>query len=55
MPLIRGGVTLASLHAAKGLEWDAVFMPCFTDGALPIIYAQTPKPSKRSAGCCMWG
>jgi DNA helicase II / ATP-dependent DNA helicase PcrA len=37
-----GGVTLASLHAAKGLEWDAVFLPCLTDGAVPIVYAQTP-------------
>jgi DNA helicase II / ATP-dependent DNA helicase PcrA len=36
-----GGVTLASLHAAKGLEWDAVFLPCLTDGAIPIVYAQS--------------
>ncbi len=35
------GITLASLHAAKGLEWDAVFLPRLTDGALPIVYAQT--------------
>ncbi len=35
------GVTLASLHAAKGLEWTAVFLPGLTDGTLPIIYAQT--------------
>jgi len=35
------GVTLASLHAAKGLEWQAVFLPGLTDGTLPIIYAQT--------------
>jgi DNA helicase-2/ATP-dependent DNA helicase PcrA len=35
------GVTLGSLHAGKGLEWDAVFLPGLTDGTLPIIYATT--------------
>jgi DNA helicase-2/ATP-dependent DNA helicase PcrA len=37
------GVTLASLHAAKGLEWDAVFVVGVTDGMLPITYAETPE------------
>ncbi|MGH8867024.1 MAG: ATP-dependent DNA helicase UvrD2 [Actinomycetes bacterium] len=37
------GVTLASLHAAKGLEWDAVFLVGLTDGMVPITYAETPE------------
>ncbi len=35
------GVTLASLHAAKGLEWDAVFLVGLTEGMLPIIHAES--------------
>ncbi len=37
------GVTLASLHSAKGLEWDAVFVVGLADGTLPTTYAKTPE------------
>ncbi|MFF3514244.1 ATP-dependent DNA helicase UvrD2 [Streptomyces sp. NPDC002573] len=35
------GVTLASLHSAKGLEWDAVFLVGCAEGMMPITYART--------------
>jgi DNA helicase-2/ATP-dependent DNA helicase PcrA len=35
------GVTLASLHSAKGLEWDAVFLVGLTDTTVPIQHAVT--------------
>ncbi|GGO50001.1 DNA helicase [Streptomyces daqingensis] len=35
------GVTLASLHSAKGLEWDAVFLTGLTEGMMPITHAKT--------------
>lgn len=34
------GVTLASLHAAKGLEWDAVLIIGLSDGLVPISLAE---------------
>jgi DNA helicase II / ATP-dependent DNA helicase PcrA len=37
------GVTLSSLHSAKGLEWDAVFVVGLAEGTLPTAYARTPE------------
>ena len=33
------GITLSTLHRAKGLEWDAVFLPMLEEGGLPIRQA----------------
>jgi DNA helicase-2/ATP-dependent DNA helicase PcrA len=37
-PLVEG-VTLASLHSSKGLEWDTVFLAGLSEGLMPISFA----------------
>jgi DNA helicase-2/ATP-dependent DNA helicase PcrA len=39
---VADGVTLASIHAAKGLEWPILFVVGCSDGLLPLQYAETP-------------
>ena len=47
-PPVVQGVTLASLHAAKGLEWDAVFVVGLVDGTLPISHALAHGPESEA-------
>jgi len=38
---VADGVTLSSIHAAKGLEWSAVFVVGCSEGLMPLQYAET--------------
>lgn len=39
--LVKSAVQTATIHAAKGMQWQYVFVVGATDGLLPIHYAET--------------
>ncbi|MEM7153390.1 MAG: UvrD-helicase domain-containing protein [Myxococcota bacterium] len=47
---IRGKVTLATLHSAKGLEWDQVFIIGVEEGTMPHRRVAAPRASDAIAG-----
>lgn len=51
---VMDGVTLASMHSAKGLEWDAVFLAGLSEGSCPSP-SQTPRTVwTKNGGCSTW-
>ena len=48
-------LVLSTIHSAKGLEWDAVYVIHAADGNIPSDMATgSPRRSRKSAGCSTW-
>jgi len=44
----KKGVALATVHSAKGLEWDTVFVIAVEDGVLPHAKSEDPLSEKNA-------
>jgi DNA helicase-2/ATP-dependent DNA helicase PcrA len=49
---VRGHVTLATIHAAKGLEWPVVFVVGVEGGTFPSGYAETAAEVEEERRLC---
>ena len=48
-------LVLSTIHSAKGLEWEAVYVIHAADGNIPSDMATgTPRKSRRNGGCSTW-
>ena len=46
-------LVLSTIHSAKGMEWDTVFVLNVVDGSFPSEFATgKPSSSRRSGACC---
>ena len=52
---VADGVVVTTLHAAKGLEWDAVWIAGLQDGTVPISYADTDEHIEEERRLCYVG
>jgi len=50
----KNKVTLCTIHAAKGLEWDRVYFPCFVDGIVPLLNGETTPEQINEERCAAY-
>ena len=46
-----GYVTLSTIHSAKGLEWENVYIPSFIEGNYPSMMAKSPQERQEELRC----